>query len=71
MWSASTRSASTSRPSGCSSLRSENGGSWGAQTRQDPQAMRNGPSSPSVRTTLGGYGVPASGQTSSPSSRTS
>ena len=52
-------------------MRSECGGMCGAQTRQDPHAMRNGPSSPSVRTTLGGYGVSASGQTSSPSSRTS
>ena len=46
MWSASTRSASTSRPSGCSSLRSECGGSCGAQTRQEPQAIRNGALAP-------------------------
>ena len=58
-------------PSGCSSLRSEYGGSCGAQTRHEPQAIRNGPLAPWVRTTLGGYGEPASGQTRSPSSRTS
>ena len=42
---------------GSSSLRSECGGSCGAQTRQEPQAIRNGPSSPCVRMTLGGYGA--------------
>jgi hypothetical protein len=68
---ASARSASTSRPSGSSSLRSVCGGSLGAHTRQEPNAITVRSPATGVRITLGGNGLSGSGQTFSPSSSTS
>ena len=69
--SASSRRASISRPRSSSSLRRVQGGSWGAATRQEPKAIRSGPAAGSVRKPLGGKSESGSGQTRSPSSRTS
>ena len=67
---ASARSASCSRPRGSSSLLSVHGGSFGWATRQEPKAIRRSWSSPIVRMHDGGQPV-SSGQTRSPSRRTS
>src|SRR4051794_16568531 len=70
---ASARSASCSRPSGCSSLVSVHGGWLGYEQRQEPKQIRRPWSSPIVRTRLAGqcHSSSRGGHTRAPSSATS